>query len=102
MNSTCFLLFPLLLMSYQPGNVRSVPADRVLVWSDEFNLDGAPDASKWGYDLGDGCPNVCGWGNNELEFYTADKKNVRVEKGQLVIEAHKEEKGGKAYTSSRI
>ena len=73
-----------------------------LVWSDEFNKPGVPDPNKWGYDLGDGCPNVCGWGNNELEYYTNDPKNVRVENGSLIIEAHKEAKGGKPYTSTRI
>ncbi len=73
-----------------------------LVWSDEFDTDGSPDDLKWNYDLGDGCPNVCGWGNNELQFYTNDSKNVRVEDGVLIIEAHKEEKGGKAYTSTRV
>jgi beta-glucanase (GH16 family) len=73
-----------------------------LAWSDEFNTPGAPDDSKWNYDLGDGCPNVCGWGNNEQEYYTNDPKNVRVENGNLVIEAHKESKGGKPYTSTRI
>ncbi|MEQ8574854.1 MAG: glycoside hydrolase family 16 protein, partial [Fulvivirga sp.] len=60
-----------------------------LVWSDEFNYSGAPDSTKWSYDLGDGCPNVCGWGNNELEYYTSDSKNVRVENGNLIIEVHK-------------
>jgi hypothetical protein len=24
------------------------------IWSDEFNTDGAPNSSKWGYDLGAG------------------------------------------------
>lgn len=73
-----------------------------LVWSDEFNSNGAPDASKWGYDLADGCPNVCGWGNNELEYYTSDSRNVRIEDGNLVIEAHREARGGKPYTSTRM
>ncbi len=73
-----------------------------LIWSDEFITPGAPDPNKWDYDLGDGCPNVCGWGNNELEYYTNDTKNVRVENGSLIIEAHKEAKGGKPYTSARI
>src|SRR5205085_3468076 len=73
-----------------------------LVWSDEFNTPGAPDNSKWNYDMGDGCPDVCGWGNNEEEFYTSDPKNVRIENGNLVIEAHKEAKGGKNFTSTRI
>ncbi len=73
-----------------------------LVWSDEFNIPGEPDTSRWNYDLGDGCPNVCGWGNNELEYYTKDSKNVRVENDRLIIEAHKESLSGEGFTSARI
>jgi beta-glucanase (GH16 family) len=72
------------------------------VWSDEFEYVGTPDSTKWNYDLGDGCPNVCGWGNNEAQYYTHDLKNVRVENGNLIIEAIKDSLGGKAYTSARI
>lgn len=75
--------------------------DRRLVWSDEFDGSGAPDTLKWDYDLGDGCPNVCGWGNNELEYYTKDSRNVRVENGNLVIVALKDS-SAKPYTSTRI
>ena len=42
-------------------------------WSDEFNYQGKPDCSKWGYDLGGD-----GWGNNELQHYTNDLKNAKV------------------------
>lgn len=73
-----------------------------LVWSDEFEYSGSPDSTKWNYDLGDGCPNVCGWGNNEAQYYTNDLKNVRVENGMLIIEAHKDSLGGRAYTSTRM
>jgi beta-glucanase (GH16 family) len=75
---------------------------RQLVWSDEFEYSGTPDSSKWGYDLGDGCPNLCGWGNNEAQYYTAKLNNVRVDNGVLIIEAHKDSLNGKAYTSSRL
>jgi beta-glucanase (GH16 family) len=75
---------------------------RKLVWSDEFDKPGKPDDSKWAYDMGDGGPDSCGWGNNELEYYTNDPKNVRIEDGMLIIEAVKEKKGGKDYTSTRI
>lgn len=75
---------------------------RKLVWSDEFSTAGAPDTTRWNYDLGDGCPNVCGWGNNELEYYTNESKNVRIENDKLIIEAHKDSVGGKGFTSTRI
>lgn len=76
--------------------------ERKLVWSDEFNTAGKPDTSRWNYDLGDGCPNVCGWGNNELEYYTTNSKNVRIENDMLIIEAHKDSLGGKPFTSARM
>lgn len=69
-----------------------------LVWSDEFNKKGLPDSNKWDYDIGGH-----GWGNNELQYYTALKmKNARVEKGMLIIEAHKENIENKAYSSARL
>ena len=78
------------------------PPKKKLVWSDEFDHPGVPDSSKWSYDLGDGCPKVCGWGNNELEYYTNHSKNIRIENNHLVIEADKEYGGGKLYSSARI
>ena len=74
----------------------------MLVWSDEFDVAGAPDSTKWNYDIGDGCPDNCGWGNNELQYYTRDPKNVRVQDGKLILEARKDSLGGKAYTSCKI
>ena len=69
-----------------------------LVFSDEFNTDGAPDASKWGYNLG----NNNGWGNNEAEYYTDSPDNVKVEGGSLKITAKKQTMGGFQYTSARL
>lgn len=68
-----------------------------LIWSDEFNHNGAPDTSKWDYELGAG-----GWGNNELEYYTSRPENVIVEGGVLHITALKENYKGSSYTSARI
>ena len=83
-------------------NAEEILEDRHLVWADEFDVEGAPDSSRWGYDLGDGCPDVCGWGNNELQYYTRRPENVRVEDGKLIIQARQENYKGKKYTSSRL
>lgn len=73
------------------------------VWADEFDYEGLPDSTKWSYDVGDGCPRICGWGNNELEYYKANSlKNSRVENGVLTIEAHKEDFYNNAFTSARL
>ncbi|HWN87950.1 MAG TPA: glycoside hydrolase family 16 protein [Chitinophagaceae bacterium] len=66
------------------------------VWTDEFSTDGAPDASKWGYDIGGN-----GWGNNELQYYT-DGLNASINGGILKITAKKESYSGKLYTSARM
>ncbi|MDB5148431.1 MAG: glycosyl hydrolase family protein [Mucilaginibacter sp.] len=66
-------------------------------WSEEFNTDGAPNPSVWGYDLGAG-----GWGNNELEYYTDRPTNVIVSGGTLKINLKKEDYMGSAYTSARL
>jgi beta-glucanase (GH16 family) len=74
-----------------------------LVWSDEFEYEGLPDSAKWSYDVGDGCPGLCGWGNNELQYYTQDSmKNARVEDGKLIIEVHQEDIGTRNYSSVRL
>ena len=75
---------------------QTAPAGWALVWSDEF--DGAAlDRSKWTPVTGGH-----GWGNRELQFYTARPENVRVGGGMLTIEARKERYQGREYTSARL
>jgi beta-glucanase (GH16 family) len=69
---------------------------RTLVWEENFNGT-TLDESVWNFQLGDGCPNLCGWGNQELQTYT--NTNHEVLKGKLTIKAKKE---GDLFTSSRI
>lgn len=76
-------------------------AGYALAWADEFNV-ASLDADAWTVETGDGCPNLCGWGNNELEYYTGRSENLFFQDGKLVIEARKEAFGGKNYTSSKI
>lgn len=71
--------------------------DWQVVWADEFDYQGAPDNQKWSFDE---------WParkvNDEDQTYTARAKNVRVEDGKLIIQAHKEQFQGAQYTSARI
>lgn len=70
----------------------------VLVWQDEFSVDGLPDSSKWSYDTGG-----CGWGNSEQQFYTQeDLDNVQVKDGFLTITAIREPIQGSQYSSARL
>lgn len=70
-----------------------------LVWSDEFNGDRL-NQDYWSYDIGTGCPDLCGWGNNELEYYRAE--NSWVANGLLTIEARKENFQNSEYTSTKV
>jgi beta-glucanase (GH16 family) len=69
-----------------------------VVWSEEF--DGTSiDKSKWTYDTGN-----WGFGNGELQYYTARPENAYIEDGSLVIKAIRENyKGsGNLFTSARL
>lgn len=80
------------------SNTKITEEKYKLVWSDEFNDPGLPDSSKWNYDVGGH-----GWGNQELQYYTANRPaNARVEGGNLIIEARKENWEGMKYTSARL
>lgn len=73
--------------------------DMTLVWSDEFDTNGAPDDSNWGYNIGTGSG---GWGNNESQYYTDRSDNVSISDGILKITAKKEDYSGSEYTSTRM
>ena len=65
------------------------PSDKLL-WSDEFSASGkvAPDDQTWNQETGDGCPDLCGWGNGEVEFYKESATRTDG-KGHLVITTKK-------------
>ena len=75
----------------------TVTVELLLVWSDEFNTDGAPDPTRWGYDLGAG-----GWGNNESQNYTSRRENSIVQGGSLKINLVKGNYSGSPFTSARL
>ena len=94
------LLILIALSNYAASGVTSPTSQTSwqLVWSDEFNSTGLPDASKWGYDVGGH-----GWGNKELQNYTDRRKeNARVENGVLIIEARRDGGETQPYSSARL
>ena len=57
-------------------------AEQRLVWADEFNGESL-DYNKWGVE-----ENTYGVGNNELQIYRWDKRNLLVKGGNFVMETH--------------
>ncbi|NLD91077.1 MAG: glycoside hydrolase family 16 protein [Fibrobacter sp.] len=72
-----------------------------MVWNDEFS-GSSIDTTRWSFDLGTGAPELTGWGNNELQYYTSNPTNVSIVNDKLCITAIKESYQGCAYTSARI
>lgn len=70
-----------------------------MVWNDEFNGN-TINPDYWVFETGTGCPHLCGWGNNELQYYR--QENAWVEGGVLTIEARRENFQSSLYTSARM
>jgi len=88
-----YLLYTLLGSLFILGCKSNEPT---LIFSEEFDGEEL-NSAIWNFELGDGCPNLCGWGNNEPQIYTKD--NHELKDGFLKIEA-KNVNG--TYTSTRI
>ncbi len=94
-----FALFTIAYCSLLPS-VLIAQQKWELVWQDEFEGERL-DYSKWATEV-----NAFGGGNQELQMYTDRKENVRVENGNLIIEARREKIGiqgtERDYSSARI
>ena len=89
---------PIVITPVQPQEPKVYTFETTPAWSDEFDVNGLPNNQIWGYDVGGG-----GWGNNELQNYTAnDADNARVENGKLIVTAIKEVSGTRQYSSARL
>jgi len=96
--NSSLLIFVLLLFSNCIDKNELEQHNWQLVWQDEFDTNGAPDESKWVYDIGRG-PDGDGWGNAELQSYTKNAENIVIEDGVLKITALQ---SGNTFTSARI
>ena len=108
-NSNTFTLFFTILIGLASGgcfssdeNQNNTPSNPVviegsgnndvLVWSDEFDGNGAINSQFWNYETGGG-----GWGNQEVQVYSTSSANIVKENGILKITALKKPNG--TYTS---
>jgi beta-glucanase (GH16 family) len=83
------------------GNANSKSAEKVdekwsLVWEDTFDDEGLPNSQIWSYEEGY-------VRNKEAQYYTSGRsENARVENGNLVIEARKDNWNGHEITSASL
>lgn len=84
---------------FEPKEIKfpdQKPVEWEVVWEDNFNTDGLPDENIWSYEVGY-------IRNNEAQYYTEKRlENARVEDGNLVIEARKDNWNGHEITSASI
>ena len=100
---TSILFTPLSVCAKTTNSLSNSNSSKgALIWSDEFDGNEI-NRNNWTYDIGKGNNgNTNGWGNNELQYYTDRTDNARIEDGNLVIEAKKEDYKGSEYTSARL
>ena len=93
------IILGILIVATALAGASAAELDYQLVWSDVFDGTGV-DPVKWSFQTGDGCPDLCGWGNNELQYYRGS--SATVSGGLLTITAREENFGGRNYTSARM
>lgn len=101
-SSTIIFIFFLLITHYGYSQVDVIYND--LVWSDEFDANGAVNSTKWFHQTQ--LPNGVSWNNGEVQHYTNRVVNSYADAGFLNIVAKKEtftDQGEtKQYTSARL
>lgn len=103
-NFTLFYLFMLLLLLNQTVQSQVDVVYSNLVWSDEFDTNGAVNPGKWHHQTQ--LPAGGSWFNGEQQHYTNELANASVTDGLLKIKAIKEPYTNqgvtKQYTSARL
>lgn len=106
-NSVWLIFLSFVFVTCEKDNLK-VDRNWELIWSDDFEGPAGQgiDPTKWAYELGNGCDDAaagCGWGNNELQYYTDRPKNIALDgSGRLAITCDRESFAGSGYTSGRI
>ena len=102
--NTLFQMLLMLLFATQFGFAQVDVVYKDLVWSDEFNTNGAVNSDNWFHQTQ--LPGGTGWFNGEVQHYTNQSANSFVDAGALSIVAKKEfyiDQGvSKQYTSARL
>ncbi|MBV8928022.1 MAG: glycoside hydrolase family 16 protein [Mycobacteriaceae bacterium] len=97
-NFTRLVAVVLAVLSGGWGTVQGAALARASAMFDDFNgpAGSRPDPAIWSYDVGAG-----GWGNDELQTYTDNPANARLDgDGHLILSTIRQADGG--YTSARL
>ena len=101
--SLCMISSMACFSQVKKRDVKKTVSD-VLIWSDEFDIEGAIDATKWFHQTQ--IPGGGNWYNGEIQHYTNRLVNTNVSSGILNLIAKKEtftDQGyTKQYTSARL
>lgn len=88
-----------------PNDEIDIPEGYSLFWSDEFN-DATINTQNWDFELGDGTDYglPAGWGNNELQLYTANNENASIVSadGQSVLRITALKGSDNSYSSAKL
>lgn len=90
---------PVFLFCFMLLNVLLYSQNYNLVWEDQFNKNKL-NLDIWQIEKGNGCPDLCGWGNNEIQHYS--ENNLSIENGFLTITALKSADENNIVTSAKI
>jgi beta-glucanase (GH16 family) len=82
------VLLATFLLPFKKTEILPISEPLQLIWSDEFNTDGAPDSTKWRFETGF-------VRNHEDQWY--QKENAVCQNGNLVITGKKERKANPKY-----
>ena len=85
MNKYIFIFICVLIISCRQTEIQ--PSKVKLIWEDNFDNE-ILNLNYWNIYSGNGCPELCGFGNHELQYYTNDIKSINIKNGKLFISAY--------------
>ena len=85
MNKYIFIFICILIISCRQTEIQ--PSKVKLIWEDNFDNE-ILNLNYWNIYSGNGCPELCGFGNHELQYYTNDIKSINIKNGKLFISAY--------------
>ena len=81
------IIFSFIISCISCNDLTKNPSKSNLVWEDNFDdIDLNP--NFWNIYSGNGCPELCGFGNNELQYYVNDSKTIQIKDGKLILTSY--------------